>query len=115
MTESVREILARDAPGGEVTVRGWIRTARHSKQVSFLEVSDGSCFSGLQVVVDPALPNFETELRALGTGCAVIATGELVASQGKGQRFEVIVRIRFRVRAVRLAERTRDALGVRRP
>jgi len=89
MTESIRGILARSAPGGEVTVRGWIRTARHSKQVSFFEVSDGSCFSGLQVVVDPSLPNFEAELRHLGTGCAVVATGELVASQGKGQQFEV--------------------------
>jgi len=90
MNPSIREILERDAPGGEVTVRGWVRTARHSKQVSFLEVSDGSCFNGLQVVIDPGLPNFETELRSLTTGCAVVATGQLVPSQGKGQRFEVL-------------------------
>ena len=34
-------------------MRGWLRTARHSKGVSFLDVSDGSCFGGVQVVVDP--------------------------------------------------------------
>ena len=49
--ESVRELLARPRAGGEVTVRGWLRTARHAKEVSFLEVSDGSCFAGIQVEI----------------------------------------------------------------
>jgi asparaginyl-tRNA synthetase len=86
--ESVRELLAREAPGGRVRVQGWVRTARHSKEVSFLEVSDGSCFAGLQVVASPELANFE-EVRAIRTGCALAAEGELVASQGKGQRYEI--------------------------
>ena len=89
MKESIREILAREDAGGEVSIRGWVRTARHSKGVSFLEVSDGSCFAGLQVVADPALPNFESEVRAMRTGCAVAAVGTVVASPGKGQRFEL--------------------------
>jgi asparaginyl-tRNA synthetase len=87
--QSVREILARESAGGVVTLRGWVRTARHSKGVSFFEVSDGSCFAGLQVVAAPELENFETELSHLQTGCAVSATGELVDSPGKGQRFEL--------------------------
>ena len=59
MTErsSVREILARTSAGGEVTVEGWLRTARHGKGLSFLDVSDGSSFRGLQVVVDPEPQN----------------------------------------------------------
>jgi len=89
VSETVRAILARDASGGEVTVRGWLRTARHSKGVSFFEVSDGSCFAGLQVVAEPSLDNYASELAALRTGCAVAATGELVDSPGKGQRFEI--------------------------
>jgi asparaginyl-tRNA synthetase len=89
MSESIRQLLAREAAGGEVSVRGWVRTARHSKGVSFLELSDGSCFAGLQIVVEPSLENYETEVRAIQTGCAVSATGELVDSPGKGQRFEV--------------------------
>ena len=86
---SVREVLARERAGGSVTVRGWLRTTRHSKGVSFLELSDGSCFAGLQVVAEPALPNYESEVAALGTGCAVSITGEVVDSPGKGQRFEL--------------------------
>ncbi len=89
MNESVREILARESAGGTVQLRGWVRTARHSKGVSFLEVSDGSCFAGLQVVADPELENFESEVRQIRTGFAVEAEGELVESPGKGQRFEL--------------------------
>jgi asparaginyl-tRNA synthetase len=89
MNASVREVLAREAAGGQVSIRGWVRTARHSKGLSFLEVSDGSCFAGLQVVAEPSLANFESDVRALKTGCAVEVTGEIVASPGKGQRYEL--------------------------
>ena len=86
----VVEVLAREAAGGRVLVRGWLRTARHAKGVSFLEVTDGSCMAGLQVVAEPdPLANFESEIRELGTGCAVEAEGELAASPAAGQRFEL--------------------------
>ncbi len=87
--ESVRQVLAKESAGGTVRVQGWVKTARHSKGVSFIEVSDGSCFAGLQVVIDPGLENFESELRSLGNGCAVDVRGVLVDSPGKGQRFEL--------------------------
>ncbi len=87
--QSVRKILARKSAGGVVVLNGWVRTARHSKDVSFLEISDGSCFAGLQVVAEPQLENFKNEVRHLQTGCAVSATGELVESPGKEQRFEL--------------------------
>ncbi|HTO71452.1 MAG TPA: asparagine--tRNA ligase [Myxococcota bacterium] len=86
---SVRELLARGAAGQSVLVRGWLRTARHSKGVSFLDVSDGSSLAGIQVVCEPALANYESEVRRLDTGCAVEVTGELVASQGKEQALEL--------------------------
>jgi asparaginyl-tRNA synthetase len=89
-SESVRRILANDSAGGTATVRGWVRTARHAKGVTFLEVSDGSCFAGLQVVVQPSVPGFDSELRQLQTGCAVEATGELVESPGKEQSLELL-------------------------
>ena len=72
---SIREILARDAAGGCVCVRGWVRTARHAKGVTFLEVSDGSGFAGIQVVADPALDNFEDEIRKLAPSRIVISPG----------------------------------------
>jgi asparaginyl-tRNA synthetase len=88
---SVEQALAGRIPaGGEVTVRGWVRTRRDSKAgLSFVNVSDGSCFAPIQVVAPAALPNYESEVKHLTAGCSVIATGTLVASQGQGQAFEI--------------------------
>jgi asparaginyl-tRNA synthetase len=88
----VADVLARERAGGDVRVRGWLRTARHGKDVSFLELSDGSCFAGIQVVAGPELPNYASEVLALGTGCAVDVRGELVDSPGREQRFELRAR-----------------------
>ena len=87
----VRALLGGDvAPGAQVTVRGWLRSKRDSKAgISFLAVHDGSCFAPIQAVVPNTLGNYEEEVLALGTGAAVIVTGELVESQGKGQAVEI--------------------------
>ena len=78
------------APGEQVTVRGWVRTRRDSKAgLSFVNVSDGSCFAPIQVVAEAALPNYESEIKRLTAGCSVIATGTLTPSQGQGQAFEI--------------------------
>ncbi|WP_363797164.1 asparagine--tRNA ligase [Lysobacter firmicutimachus] len=88
---SVEQALAGKVPaGGEVTVRGWVRTRRDSKAgLSFVNVSDGSCFAPIQVVATGDLANYDNEIKHLSTGCSVIATGTLVASQGQGQSFEI--------------------------
>ena len=88
---SVEHALAGKMPaGGEVTVRGWVRTRRDSKAgLSFVNVSDGSCFAPIQVVAPNTLANYESEVKHLTAGCAVIATGTLVQSQGQGQTFEI--------------------------
>jgi asparaginyl-tRNA synthetase len=88
---SVQQALAGKVPaGGEVSVRGWVRTRRDSKAgLSFVNVSDGSCFAPIQAVVPSALANYESEVKHLTAGCAVIVRGELVQSQGKGQPFEI--------------------------
>ena len=76
--------------GSRVTVRGWVRTRRDSKAgVSFLHVHDGSCFDPIQVVAPAQLPNYESEVLKLTSGCSVMATGVLTASQGQGQAVEV--------------------------
>ncbi|ALN80694.1 asparagine--tRNA ligase [Lysobacter antibioticus] len=88
---SVEQALAGKIPaGGEVTVRGWVRTRRDSKAgLSFVNVSDGSCFAPIQVVAPNTLSNYDEEVKHLTAGCSVIATGILVASQGQGQNFEI--------------------------
>lgn len=87
----IAEVLKGQAPvGAPLTVRGWVRTRRDSKAgLSFVAVHDGSCFDALQVVVPATLPNYQDEVLRLTAGCAVIARGELVASQGKGQPVEL--------------------------
>lgn len=88
---SVKDALdGKVAAGGTVSVRGWVRTRRDSKNgLSFINVSDGSCFAPIQVVATNALGNYDSEIRKLTAGCSVIATGELVESAGKGQTFEI--------------------------
>ena len=87
--ERIKELLERPTADVVVTVEGWLRTVRHGKNVSFLDLSDGSCMVGIQAVAAPELPNYESELKRLTTGCAVRVTGRLVDSPGKGQRYEI--------------------------
>ena len=76
--------------GTEVAVQGWVRTRRDSRAgLSFLQINDGSCFAGLQVVADGTLPNYAEEVLHLGSGCAVTVEGELVESLGRGQSVEI--------------------------
>jgi len=87
--ETIRSIHRRSAAGGPGKVQGWLRTVRHGKAVSFLDVSDGSCLDGLQVVANPETEGFESVVRKLATGAAISAEGEVVESPGKGQRYEL--------------------------
>ena len=88
---SVREILSGEAPKETpVRVKGWVRTRRDSKAgISFVHVSDGSCFNPVQAVVPNTLPNYADEVVHLTAGCAVEITGTVVASPAKGQPFEM--------------------------
>ncbi len=73
-----------------VTVRGWVKTRRDSKAgLSFISLHDGSCFAPIQVVATESLINYPNEVVKLSAGCAISVTGKLVASQGKGQSFEI--------------------------
>lgn len=75
-------------PVAGMRVKGWARTVRDSKNVLFIELNDGSCMAGLQVVCAADLANIE-ELRHLGTGAALSVEGELIASPAKGQKVEL--------------------------
>ena len=87
---TIKQALAGKGADGTVTVQGWVRTRRDSKAgLSFVNVSDGSCFNPIQIVAPNTLANYDSEVAHLTAGCAVSATGTLVASQGKGQGFEI--------------------------
>jgi asparaginyl-tRNA synthetase len=86
----VRDILQAEKPFGRVMVKGWARTRRDSKGVSFIELNDGSCRANVQLVVDIAGPAAQG-LTEAAVGAAIQAAGEMVASPGKGQKFEIRV------------------------
>ncbi len=86
----IKYVLDREDFGSEVTVAGWVRTRRDSKGgFSFLELNDGSSSTGLQIIADDGLPNYESEVLRLGIGSAARITGELTESPGAGQRIEL--------------------------
>ena len=87
---SVRVARLPESAGGRVRVRGWVRTRRDSKGgFSFLEVNDGSSLANLQVVAPESLPNYQTEIKRLASGCSVTVQGELRPSPGTGQATEL--------------------------
>tara|TARA_B100000405_G_C16711133_1_gene419424 strand:- start:394 stop:1788 length:1395 start_codon:yes stop_codon:yes gene_type:complete len=78
------------ATGTNVIVEGWVRSKRDSKAgISFISVHDGSHFDPIQTVVPDTLQNYESDVLAISTGCAVRVSGELTESQGKGQQVEI--------------------------
>ncbi len=72
----------------EILIKGWVRTKRDNKGFSFVELNDGSCLMNIQAVIDHT-PEIEAALARVGTGASVAIFGELVASPGKGQKWEV--------------------------
>ena len=74
--------------GEEINLKGWVRTRRGNKNVSFVALNDGSTINNIQVVIDVA--NFgEDYLKPITTGACISVNGKLVESQGKGQTVEV--------------------------
>lgn len=85
----IKHLLLSDAPVKNVQVKGWVRTRRDSKNLSFLEINDGSCLSGIQVIAEEDLENYD-QVRRLSTGSAVAVSGDLRPSPGKGQKWEIL-------------------------
>jgi len=81
----IKQLLASEETGHQVTVMGWIRTFRNNQ---FIALNDGSTNNNLQVVVELGLLDDAT-LKRLTTGASIKVTGEVVASLGKGQKVEV--------------------------
>lgn len=82
---NIKELLATEASGQIVEIKGWVRTFRSNR---FLAISDGSTIHTIQAVID--FENTEESiLKRLNTGAAVKVTGKLVPSQGKGQNVEL--------------------------
>jgi len=86
--DTIQSFLNSTSPRSDIIAQGWVRTKRDSKACSFLEITDGSCFEGLQVVVDASLPSASLLPRIL-TGASVEVSGDLIASPAAGQKWEM--------------------------
>ena len=79
--------------GQSAVICGWVRTARDSKNVAFMEVNDGSCFRNLQLVIDKTVENpavtEESVREAMMVGASLTATGKIVASDRNGIEMNV--------------------------
>ena len=84
----IRQLLDGGRQGQQVTVCGWVRTKRESKNFSFIALNDGSCQQVLQVILDEGSPDY-LRLKEVLTGCALKVEGVLQASPAKGQVWEV--------------------------
>lgn len=89
---TIKELLKSPGPSKGAVARGWIKTRRDSKALSFAELNDGSCRESLQVVFSQENGDFSAVLPALVTGAAVEIQGDLVASPAAGQKFELQAR-----------------------
>jgi len=86
--EYIKDLLTQEA-GSSVTARGWIKTRRDSKAVHFIQLSDGSCFRDLQVVLAGDAFS-EADLAQATTGACVEVQGTLQASPHAAQRVELV-------------------------
>jgi asparaginyl-tRNA synthetase len=82
------DALKRTDFGAEVNIKGWVRTRRGNKTVSFIALNDGSTINNIQVVADNE--KFGDEyLKPITTGACISVTGKLVESMGQGQHVEI--------------------------
>ena len=85
---SIAQALKSSDFGSSVTVKGWVRTRRGNKHLSFIALNDGTSINSIQVVADGS--RFTEEfLKPVTTGACLCVEGKLVESQGKGQSVEI--------------------------
>lgn len=77
--------------GNSINLKGWVRTRRGNKNVTFIALNDGSIIHNIQVVANPADFN-EDMLKLITTGSCISVIGELVESPGQGQAVELIAK-----------------------
>lgn len=85
----ISSVLESSKPGDSVSIGGWIKSLRSSKNVAFMHVNDGSIFDSIQVVLEKTLDNYD-QLISLLTGASVFVKGQVRESPAKGQRIEIV-------------------------
>ena len=86
--QKIAELL-RDTPGKEVLAKGWVRTKRGNKNITFIALNDGSTINNIQIVCDMATFTPDASFKDITTGACIAVTGNLVESIGSGQKVEI--------------------------
>ena len=84
----INELLKSPTIGSEVIIKGWVRTFRSNR---FIAINDGSTINNVQAVLDFEKED-ENQLKRITTGSSIAVVGKVVASQGKGQNIEIVVK-----------------------
>ncbi len=82
-------ILDSEPSPESIEVNGWVRTRRDGKDISFIEINDGSCLKNLQVIATNEMTGYDSIIQRLTTGCSVRFKGLLKESPAKGQQVEL--------------------------
>ena len=78
----------KDYENKEITLEGWVRNIRCSKNFGFIELNDGSFFKNTQIVISDTLNNFD-ELSKLSISSSIKITGKFIITENAKQPFEV--------------------------
>ncbi|MBT5614981.1 MAG: asparagine--tRNA ligase, partial [Flavobacteriales bacterium] len=85
----IKEILSEEGKEQKISAKGWVRTRRGSKHVSFIALNDGSTINNIQIVAEG--DSFNEELiKQITTGSCISVDGKLVTSKGSGQAVEIL-------------------------
>ena len=87
--KTIKKILDLKLEGQNVSINGWVRTKRGSKNVSFIALNDGSTIKNIQVVAEGSIFSEEI-LKTITTGASIKVVGKLVSSKGSGQSTEIL-------------------------
>ena len=88
---TIKEILLTEGIKQKISIKGWVRTRRGGKHVSFIALNDGSTINNIQIVAEAT--DFAEELiKQITTGSCIGVSGKLVASKGSGQAVEILAK-----------------------
>ncbi len=88
MRTLIKHALISETAQDPITIKGWVRTRRDSKDFSFIELNDGTSLTNIQCIADSGIPGY-ADIAKMSTGAAIGITGKLVESPGEGQKWEI--------------------------
>ena len=87
----IHELLQKGSINQDYKISGWVRTKRGSKNIAFIMLNDGSCLEDVQIIIENK-NLLNNSISLISTGSSISVLGTLIASEGKGQKVELIAK-----------------------